>query len=379
MADAIAKYAELVQEGRAESTAPQTSPTARPGCVGPSTVPNLREWLRGRYTERSKVIQKDTTRKVVESQIRYLVFYLGDRPIDQIGPAEVNWYVEKRHADGPLSFTVRKDGTARRPHVSEVSNAGINKSLSVLRAALHLAHREGYLDKPPRVELLPEDDATPIVPPTDSVLNEILAEAEKLRHVAPLLPEAIELAVETGLREGELFNLRWGSIDYALGPNREGGIRVEEQGRGRLVGGKRWTPKNRKFRVIPLSPRAREILDGIRGDAIPRADALVIPNDHGCPYLRLQTAEKGSGTSAWRIMKDAMEHDVRWHDLRHLFAVRCLSAGIDISTVSRWLGHSDINLTVKRYGRFAADSHDQWAKVARVRGSTALGSGGRAL
>ena len=230
----------------------------------------------------------------------------------------------------------------------------------------YLAHQEGVIDKPPRVELLPEDDASPVVPPTDAVLNEILAEAEKLRHVAPLLPEAIELSVETGLRESELFNLRWASIDYALGPNREGGIRVEEQGRGRMVGGKRWVPKSRRSRIVPLSPRAREILDRLRGHTIPRADALVIPNQNGCPYLRLQTAEKGSGTSTWRVMKEAMGHDVRWHDLRHVFAVRCLSAGIDISTVSRWLGHSDINLTVKRYGRFAADSHEQWVKIARV-------------
>lgn len=213
---------------------------------------------------------------------------------------------------------------------------------------------------------MPADDARPIVPPSDAVLSTILAEAENFRGVAPCLVEAIELTIETGLPESELFNLRWGSIDYALGPNREGGIRVEEQGRGRIVGGKRWTPKNRRSRVVPLSPRARAILEGLRGAAIPRADALVIPNEQGCPYVRLQTAEKGSGQSVWRILKKGTGHDVRWHDLRHLFAVRCLQANIDISTVSRWLGHSDINLTVKRYGRFAADSHEQWTKIGRV-------------
>ncbi|MHB8877488.1 MAG: tyrosine-type recombinase/integrase [Myxococcaceae bacterium] len=366
MADAITRHAELVQEANGQGSAPQTSTTAKLGSGGLSNAPSLREWLRGRFAERSQVVQAATTRKVVESQIRYLVFYLGDRRIDEIGPAELNWYVEKRKADGPLSFTLTKEKKPRHPHCTEISNAGINKSLSILRAALYLALHEGVVDKPPRVELLPEDDASPVVPPTDAVLEEILAEAEKVRAGAPLLPEAIELSVETGLREGELFNLTWGSVDYSLGPKREGGIRVEEQGRGRIVGGKRWTPKNRRSRIVPLSPRAREILDQLRGDTIPRADALVIPNKDGCPYLRLQTAEKGSGTSTWRVMKEAMGHDVRWHDLRHVFAVRCLQANIDLGTVSRWLGHSDINLTVKRYGRFAADSHEQWAKIARV-------------
>lgn len=29
------------------------------------------------------------------------------------------------------------------------------------------------------------------------------------------------------------------------------------------------------------------------------------------------------------------------HDLRHLFATRCIESGMDIPTVSRWLGHKD--------------------------------------
>jgi integrase len=29
------------------------------------------------------------------------------------------------------------------------------------------------------------------------------------------------------------------------------------------------------------------------------------------------------------------------HDLRHLFATRCIESGVDIPTVSRWLGHKD--------------------------------------
>lgn len=39
------------------------------------------------------------------------------------------------------------------------------------------------------------------------------------------------------------------------------------------------------------------------------------------------------------------------HDLRHLFATRCIEAGVDIPTVSRWLGHSDGGaLAMKVYG-----------------------------
>ena len=54
---------------------------------------------------------------------------------------------------------------------------------------------------------------------------------------------------------------------------------------------------------------------------------------------------------------------MRWHSLRHLFAVRCLQRGIPIAVVSHWMGHSDVNLTVKRYGRFAAEAKEQFTWI----------------
>src|SRR3954469_1831194 len=363
-ADAERVRAELLLE--LEQEQPQGSTTTQPGSSGQRNVPTLKEWLRGRYAERSRLLHKESTAGVFESYIRYLIYYLGDRPLDEVArPETINWYVEQRLKDPALSFALRKDGKPRRPRVERVSNVAINKSLSVLRAALNLAFKEGLLAEQPRVELLPEDDARPIVPPTDTELNAILNEARApaLLEVAPLLPEAIELAVETGLRKEELFRLTWRSVDTSLGPNREGAFRVEEQTRSRLVGGKKWTPKNGRFRVVPLSPRAREIIADLRRRANPSPEDQVIPNVEGCPYVRLQSAGKGSGTSVWRVLKEAMGHTVRWHDLRHLMAVRCLQRGIPMAVVSQWMGHSDVNLTVKRYGRFAAEAKEQFAWI----------------
>jgi integrase len=45
------------------------------------------------------------------------------------------------------------------------------------------------------------------------------------------------------------------------------------------------------------------------------------------------------------------------HDLRHLFATRCIESGVDIPTVSRWLGHKDGGaLAMKVYGHLR-DQH----------------------
>jgi integrase len=44
-------------------------------------------------------------------------------------------------------------------------------------------------------------------------------------------------------------------------------------------------------------------------------------------------------------------HLITHHDLRHLFATQCIEAGVDVPTVSRWLGHSDGGaLAMRVYG-----------------------------
>ena len=52
-----------------------------------------------------------------------------------------------------------------------------------------------------------------------------------------------------------------------------------------------------------------------------------------------------------RACKKAGAERITHHDLRHLFATRCIESGVDIPTVSRWLGHKDGGaLAMKMYG-----------------------------
>jgi integrase len=52
--------------------------------------------------------------------------------------------------------------------------------------------------------------------------------------------------------------------------------------------------------------------------------------------------------------------------MRHLFATSCIESGVDIPTVSRWLGHSDGgNLAMKTYGHLRQEHSD--AQAAKVR------------
>lgn len=42
------------------------------------------------------------------------------------------------------------------------------------------------------------------------------------------------------------------------------------------------------------------------------------------------------------------------HDLRHLFATRCIESGVDIPTVSRWLGHKNGGAPAMRSGWYSS-------------------------
>ena len=46
--------------------------------------------------------------------------------------------------------------------------------------------------------------------------------------------------------------------------------------------------------------------------------------------------------------------------------MRCLQRGIPIAVVSSWLGHSDVNLTVKRYGRWSSEAREQWDWIKKL-------------
>ncbi|HNQ90824.1 MAG TPA: tyrosine-type recombinase/integrase [Verrucomicrobiota bacterium] len=73
------------------------------------------------------------------------------------------------------------------------------------------------------------------------------------------------------------------------------------------------------------------------------------------PVMRVQESQKAMDRAARTVGITRITH----HDLRHLFATRCIESGVDIPTVSRWLGHKDGGaLAMKVYGHLR-DEHSQ--------------------
>lgn len=67
-----------------------------------------------------------------------------------------------------------------------------------------------------------------------------------------------------------------------------------------------------------------------------------------------------------RACRDVGVQRITQHDLRHLFATRCIEAGVDVPTVARWLGHKDGGaLAMKTYGHLRNEHSRQMAEKVR--------------
>src|SRR5262249_48257765 len=96
---------------------------------------------------------------------------------------------------------------------------------------------------------------------------------------------------------------------------------------------------NWELRRVPLIPDARELFERMRSD---RSDEPL-----GAKVFRVGECQKSLDRAAKKVGADRITH----HDLRHLFATRCIESRVDIPTVSRWLGHKDGGaLAMKTYG-----------------------------
>src|SRR5262249_25929119 len=97
--------------------------------------------------------------------------------------------------------------------------------------------------------------------------------------------------------------------------------------------------KNWELRRVPLIPDARGLFERMRSESSGESlDAKV---------FHVGECQKALDRACKKVGADRVTH----HDLRDLFATRCIESGVDIPTVSRWLGHKDGGgLAMKTYG-----------------------------
>ncbi|EWT06051.1 hypothetical protein N864_00680 [Intrasporangium chromatireducens Q5-1] len=164
----------------------------------------------------------------------------------------------------------------------------------------------------------------------------------------------------TGLRFGELRGLRVRDLVVVPYPGLVVKRSIPQSGRtGAVI--ERATTKSGRSRLVPLTDLVRPVVESWAEGREP--DDLLFPAPEG-GYLSAQN---------WR-------RAVRWtttglgrrpHDLRHTAASLWIAAGVDIKTVSSWLGHSTAKLTLDTYGHLMGTDADR-AALDRV--NKALGN-----
>jgi integrase len=98
--------------------------------------------------------------------------------------------------------------------------------------------------------------------------------------------------------------------------------------------------KNWEIRTVPMIPDMRRLLEHIRSE---KEEKAWLSNR----VIAVQECQKAIDSACRKLGITRFTH----HDLRHLFATRCIESGVDIPTVSRWLGHKDGGaLAMKTYG-----------------------------
>ena len=215
-----------------------------------------------------------------------------------------------------------------RAYGKTVSPTRYNNTVSVLRHVLNVAVEAGvvYSNAAAAVKRAPVRSKE-ITLPTIDKFNALIDEmrAGHSRDSINCADFASGLAF-TGCRVGEAREIAWRDLDFDAG---EIVVRGDAE-----TGTKNW-----ELRRVPLIPDARALFQRMRSERPSESlDAKV---------FRIAECQKSLDRAAKKVGADRITH----HDLRHLFATRCIESGVDIPTVSRWLGHKDGGaLAMKTYG-----------------------------
>jgi integrase len=208
------------------------------------------------------------------------------------------------------------------------SPTNYNNTVALLRHVLNVAIEAGVIYSNPaaalkRAAIRGKEIALPSTDSFNALVDEMRAgHSRDSRNCADF---ALGLAV-TGMRKGEANTLEWRDLDFEAG---EIVVRGDAE-----TGTKNWT-----VRRVPLIPDARALFERMRSDR--RSEPL------DAKVFRVRECQKALDRACKKVGADRITH----HDLRHLFATRCIESAVDIPTVSRWLGHKDGGvLAMKTYG-----------------------------
>jgi integrase len=240
--------------------------------------------------------KKNVSFKTIEIFITRMVAHFGKKFLRDIKPTDVRKYQEK------LANRVKKDGEPISPQT-------VNLEMSSLKHLFNLAIEDDLIDKNPCRSV------KPLRKPEKR--DRILSEAERVRFWREVdkdlfLKNIVEIAVYTGIREGQVLALKVSDIDF-------------DKYRLKII-----PSKGREKRTIPINQKAWNVL---KRASEGRTDFLFVSQRTSGKLKRFE--KKWS-----KALEDAEISDFRFHDLRHEFGTSLMKSGVPQVAIKELLGHS---------------------------------------
>jgi len=264
--------------------------------------------LRGefKFKEENRILFEDFANEYLEyakdnkrswksdrTSLNKLTPFFKDMLLSKITPKHIDTYINKR--------------------IKEVKPASVNRELACLKHMYSLARKWRLVDENPvkEVKLFRERKIEIDILDKEEIKHLIEATNGHLRAI-------IILALNTGMRKGEILNLKWKDIDFD-----KYFIFISET-------------KSGVERKIPMNSLVVQALRNIKRES---------------EYVFYNPETKDRIKDVKRSFKTACKQigipNLRFHDLRHSAATYMVTGGIDLVTVSEILGHSDIKMTMR--------------------------------
>lgn len=300
-------------------------------------IPTLKGFLDKSYSPRAT----HRTAQANVERVKYAFADLLEKPLDEIRPMWVENWKATRLADGLAKATINRDLDCLRGVLSRAVDWEVLREhplKRVKRFKLDTGGKPRYLSPEEEKALYQALEAREetIRAGRDSA-NEWRKERgyrefpslRSVPFVDHLYPMTV-LALNTGLRRGEIFNLTWEDVHLS--------------GDAPHVTVHGATAKSGKTRHVPLNRVALDALTRWKGQGEGIGLVFRSPRTGGrFDHIRRSWGE---------LTKLAGLANFRFHDCRHHFASMLVQRGVDLNTVREILGHADIKMTL-RYGHLA--------------------------
>jgi len=273
------------------------------------------------YLEWAKANKKPLSYRNLVSLMRQVNREFEEKIIQEITTWQIEKYKAKRKEE--VKKPRKKNLTKAVKNISPGSQAKIikpatvNRELALLKHMFTKAIEWGKLKENPakKVKLLKGEVRRVRYLMPDEVQRLLSNCADHLRPI-------VTVALNTGMRKGELLGLMWNQVNFE-----QGIITLTET-------------KNNERRDIPMNETVGATLTEIE-----RKGDYVFYDGDGKTFRNVRRSFDTA------VRKSEIE-DFRFHDLRHTFASNLVMEGVDIMTVRELMGHKDLTMTL-RYSHLA--------------------------